>query len=69
MLRKRNFVRNLPDASGRRLRLLIHGELITRARWSEETDIEEEWEYLVASFLEMKQFVGQVAQANLSMIV
>ena len=36
---------------------------------SEETDIEEEWEYLVASFLEMKQFVGQVAQANLSMIV
>jgi len=37
--------------------------------WSEDTDIEEEWEYLVTSFREMKQFVGQAAQANLSMIV
>lgn len=37
--------------------------------WSEDTDIEEEWEYLVTSFREMKQFVGQAAQADLSMIV
>jgi len=37
--------------------------------WSEDTNIEEEWEYLVTSFREMKQFIGQAAQANLSMIV
>lgn len=37
--------------------------------WSEDTDIEEEWEYLVASFRDMKEFVGEAARANLSMIV
>jgi Domain of unknown function (DUF1877) len=37
--------------------------------WCADTDIEEEWEYLVSSLLEMKQFVGEAAQANLSMIV
>jgi hypothetical protein len=37
--------------------------------WADDTDIEEEWGYLAGSLLEMKQFVGQAAQANLSMIV
>ena len=37
--------------------------------WADDADIEEEWEYLASSLLELKQFVGQAAQANLSMIV
>jgi hypothetical protein len=37
--------------------------------WADDADLEEEWEYLAGSFLEMKRFVGQAAQANLSMIV
>jgi hypothetical protein len=37
--------------------------------WSEDTDVDEEWEYLVTSFREMKQFVNEAAQAHQSMIV
>lgn len=37
--------------------------------WSEDTDIEEEWEHLAASFRDMKEFVGRAARENLSMIV